>query len=288
MHDRLTNELVAVKQMPNAWVCACHKDFVESHPSKSELPWQDIGCTRFLNSVNFKYACNLKGVFRSHEHTLVALTFASEGDLLGVASDGVAPGLDREAKYAQIVFQLLSGVKQLHNLQISHGDLSLENVLLAKTGGKDFELKIIDYGAASTKRIFQNYVRGKPSYQAPEMHTQKAYDSFLSESFSVGVILYAIFIKAYPWLSTKPGVCGNFEFFRLKGLRASNQKQQVQRTNDQVADVLSEPLTQLLEGMLAYNPKTRLTFGEHEFLGQRTVWDEPWIEQHRMQQDQDS
>jgi len=225
MRDQLNNELVAVKQMPNTWVRTCHKDFIESNPTEAELPWQDISCTRFLNSVNFKYACNLQGVFRSSEHTLVALTFASEGDLFGVASAGIAPGLEREAKYARVVFQLLSGVKQLHNFQISHGDLSLENVLLTKTGGKDFEVKIIDYSMASTKRIFQNCLRGKPSYQAPEMHTRKAYDSFLAESFAVGVILYSLFVKEYPWLSTKPGACRISEFARAKGFRWSIRRE---------------------------------------------------------------
>merc|ERR1719491_698113 len=142
--------------MANTWIRTSHKDFIESHPTESELPWQDISCTRFLNSVNFKYACNLQGVFRSYEHTFVALTFASGGDLLGVALSGIAPGLEREKKYAQLVFQLLSGVKQLHSLKISHGDLSLENVLLTETG----EVKIIDYSMASTQRIFQKCLRG--------------------------------------------------------------------------------------------------------------------------------
>jgi len=279
MRDQSNNDLVAVKQMPNTWVRTCHKDFTETHPKEAEFPWLDIGCTQFLNSVNFKYACNLLGVFRSYEHTFVAMEFASEGDLYGVAFDATARGLEREAKYSQLAFQLLSGVKHLHNLQISHGDLSLENVLVTKTGSKRLEVKIIDYSMASTNRIFQggSYLRGKPSYQAPEMHARAAYDSFLAESFSVGVILYTLFVKELPWLSTKPGSCRIFELTRANGFRAVNKARKLRGTDDRVSDVLSEPLTELLEGMLAHDPKTRLTLGEHEFSGRRSVWEESWV-----------
>jgi len=286
--DNFDDKLVAIKQMPNTWVRSCHKEFIESHPKDSEFPWQDIGCTRFLNSVNFKYACKLEGVFRNDEDTFVALTAASEGDLFGVALAGVFPGLEREVKYAQVAVQLMSGMKQLHNMQISHGDMSLENVLLTKTGDNDLEVKIIDYSMASTHRTFQSCARGKLQYQAPEMHTGKAYDSFLSESFSVGVILYALFVKDYPWLSTKTGVCNNFEYTRVKGFRGLVTKRKLRGSSCRVIDILSEPLLQLLEGMLAFDPQRRLSFGEDECPGQRPVWDEPWIKQLSTQQDQES
>jgi len=136
--------------------------------------------------------------------------------------------------------------------------------------------------------MFQNCVRAKPSYQAPEMHAWKAYDSFLAESFSVGVLLYGLFVKEQPWLSTKPGVCINFQYAQAKGFRAFIKKRKVRGTDKRVMDVLSEPLVQLLEGMLASDPKERLTFGEAEYLSQRSVWDEAWMKEHGMQQDTDS
>lgn len=278
MLDQATNKMCAVKQMPNTWLLTSHEDFVAAYPTESELPWQDIGCTRFLNSVGFKYACSLEGVFRGDVDTFVASEFASEGDLFDTALSGLAPGPTREAKFSKIVFQLFDAMEQLHSMQIVHRDMSLENVLLTRQNGKDLEVKIIDYAMASTKGTFLTGICGKASYQAPEMFTQKWHDPFLSETFSVGVLLYALFAKDYPWMATKPGVCKHFEYFRAEGFRELIAKRKVRKATDKIISVLSEPLKELLEGMLTIDPDERLSLGELE--GRRSVWDMPWMKQH--------
>jgi hypothetical protein len=50
MRDGKFDRLVAVKQMPNMWIASCHSAFVGEHPRETELPWQDVGCVKFLNS----------------------------------------------------------------------------------------------------------------------------------------------------------------------------------------------------------------------------------------------
>merc|ERR1719440_262024 len=101
--------------MPNKWVCKSHEEFTQQRPQETECPWQDLGCTRFLNSVNFEYACNLEGVYRSRDDTFVASTFASGGDLFDVACAGasLSPGRERELSMAPLVLQLFSAVQQL-------------------------------------------------------------------------------------------------------------------------------------------------------------------------------
>jgi len=279
MLDQVNNQLVAVKQMPNTWLQTCHDKFVESHPTETELPWQDIGCTRFLNSVNFKYACSLEGVFRSDQETFVATTFASEGDLFDIALTGLAPGLKREAKYGQVVFQLFDAMEQLHSMQIVHRDMSLENVLLTTKDGKDFQVKVIDYSMsmAATKGTFLPGISAKQAYQAPEMYTQTSHDPFFAETFSVGVLLYALFARDYPWISAKPGVCKHFDYFQAQGFHKLISKRKVRKGNDRIVNVLSEPLKQLLEGMLAPDPNRRLSLDEVS--RRRSVWDEPWMTQ---------
>jgi len=282
MRDQLRNELVAIKQMPNSWLQGSHQDFMKTHPNEIEMPWHDISCTRYLNSVNFQYACTLEGVYRNHESTFVTSSLASHGDLFDIATSGLSPGTERERALAPIAFQLCSGMKQLHDMGIVHRDLSLENVLLTKKVCGDFEVKIIDYGMASTQRMFEHCVRGKPSYQAPEMHIEAAHDSFLTDMFSVGVVLYTVFLKDYPWMATEPSKCKRFAFCESKGFRAFCAKARARSvTSASVSSGFSESLMELLEGMVALDPEERLTFGEQHFPNRRSVWEEPWMKANR-------
>lgn len=280
MRDTSDGRLVAVKQMPNRWIRTCHSDFVIEHPSETEMPWQDVGCVQFLNSLEFAYVCDLLGVYRDDVHTYVVTSFATEGDLFSWCEAGVAPGLEREAIVQPLAREMIQGMQQLHDFSIVHRDLSLENILLSKLDDDSLHIRIIDFSMASTSRRFKNCVRGKASYQAPELHTDAEYDALLSDAFSLGVTLYAVLLKDYPWLSTRPGGCKCFEYVRKHGFRSYLEKRKLRNSTARVADVMSENLKQLLEGMLALNPSDRLTLGESVWAadgGRRSVWDVPWL-----------
>jgi len=279
MRDTVHDRLVAVKQMPTRWVRHSHTDFVIEHPSETELPWQDVGCIRFLNSVGYAYGCSLLGVYRDEQCTYVVSTFATEGDLFAWCEAGSSPGLAREAEVRPLARQLLQGVQQLHDYSIVHRDLSLENVLLTRSeDGEGLELRIIDFSMASTSRRFKHCVRGKASYQAPEVHTDAECDAYLSDAFAVGVTLYALLLKDYPWLSTRPGGCKCFEYVRKHGFRPYLSRRKLRNSTARVGEVMSEPLIHLLEGLLAVNPDDRLTLGERGWGGaRRSVWDEAWL-----------
>jgi len=282
MRDRRANRSVAVKQMPNWWMTTSHEAFVMEHPKETELPWQDIGCTFFLNSVGYDSACQLYDVFRGSSHTFVTMSFAPEGDLFSWSQVGPEAGPEREALVIPLALQVLTGVKKLHDMGIVHRDISLENILLMKSQGNSGgeEIKIIDFGMASSGRMFQRCVRGKSSYQAPEMHKDDEYDAFLSDTFSVGVTLYCMLLMDYPWLSTKPGGCKRFEYVEKLGFRAYIAKQRVRGSNWRISERMSEPVQQFLEGMLSFDPSSRLTLGEKDWPRlscRKSVWDEPWI-----------
>lgn len=282
MRDLSNDNLVAVKQMPNSWVCRCHEEFIMQHPSETELPWQDIGCVKYLNSQEFEYCCDLDGVFRDDSSTYVVTSYASCGDLFAWCEGGPSPGPEREKVIAPLARQILRALMQLHDLTIVHRDVSLENILLNEETSSEGEqklcVKIIDFGMSSTMRRFRSCVRGKSSYQAPELHTDRDYDAFLSDAFSLGVTLYAMVFQDYPWLSTRPGGCKCFEFVRKSGLRAYMDKRNLRNSKLKVGSC-SEPLKQLLEGLLAIDPDQRLTLGESCWTdGRRSVWDEPWLQ----------
>ena len=66
--------------------------------------------------------CTLEGVYRDDKNTFVVSHFATEGDLFTVATSQAsgAVGPERESAFASLVVELLSAVKQLHELQIVH------------------------------------------------------------------------------------------------------------------------------------------------------------------------
>mmetsp|Transcript_42998 Transcript_42998/g.98798 ORF Transcript_42998/g.98798 Transcript_42998/m.98798 type:complete len:630 (+) Transcript_42998:83-1972(+) len=276
MRDIKTGELVATKVMPNCWVKDSHLAFVAAHPAETEQPWQDIGCNQFLDSVGFPFSIGLLGVYRDDQCTSVVSRFASGGDLFGWASNlQVPPGPDREMQLKPLVRQLLRGVQQLHELQISHRDLSAENVLVAE--GASAHVKVIDYGAASTER-FLHGVTGKPSYQAPEMFESDDFDTFLTDAFSLGVTIYAISLLDYPWMDTSGRGDKCVQFVRMKGFRAFAARRRLTNSNAKVADVLSPELQMLLEGLLDFDPSKRCCLGESIFQHTRkSVWDLPWL-----------
>mmetsp|Transcript_129197 Transcript_129197/g.288794 ORF Transcript_129197/g.288794 Transcript_129197/m.288794 type:complete len:452 (+) Transcript_129197:141-1496(+) len=282
MRDSAHDTLVAVKQMPNRWIRTCHSEFVMEHPSETEMPWQDVGCIRFLHNAGYSHVCELLGVYRDDSSTYVVTSFATEGDLFSWCEAGVPPGREREVLVQPLARQMLEAVQQLHDYSIVHRDLSLENILMSKLPGDgSLQILIIDFSMASTLRRFRKCVRGKASYQAPELHMDEEYDAFLTDAFSMGVTLYAVLVKDYPWLSTRPGGCKCFEYVKKHGFRSYLNKRKMRNASARVAECMSEPLIQLLEGLLELDPAKRLTLGESSWTAdgqpRRSVWDMPWM-----------
>lgn len=286
--DLMTNlkegSMVAVKRMPNKWVRAGPQDFNSTYASASEKPWADIAVVWMLNKRKFPFACEHLGIFRDSELTYVVTSLASEGDLFSWCDRDPKPGLAREKLIHPIAVQIFSGVRWLHELGIAHRDLSLENVLLNQEGQEPdvrYRVKIIDFGMVTLARSCLKEIRGKPSYQAPEMHLDVEYDTFLADSFACGVILFAMAAQDYPWTSTKPNTCQLFEYVSQNGLYKFLQKRKLRKGGPaQLAEVFSQPYLELVEGLTRHDQKLRFGFGETTGPSskQTSVWDLRWLD----------
>lgn len=284
MVDTTNREFVAVKQMPTSWVGTCHSDFLANHPKESEQPWRDFGCTRFLAAAGYAAVLNLRGVYRDQRFTYMVSDFATAGDLCSWCNL-VEPVsfIELELAVQPLVIQICKAVRDLHNLGVVHRDLSPENILQCeKTSAScqnptaGLEVKIIDFAMASCQRWDKDHVTGKLRYLAPEVHTaREETDGFLRDAFAVGVTLFSMIKRKFPWKSTQPGKCMSFQLFERQGLQAI-----LRRSNDPNQGHMSERLVCLLEGLLNTDPSKRLTLGERAFgSNRRSVWDEPWMQE---------
>jgi len=264
----------AAKQIATAWVGESSEQFAAQHPGEYEQPWFDAACVKVLNDRMFPFACLLDGVYRDHESTYFVTEFASEGDLYSYFSSmrTVCP----EPKVRHIFQQICAATRDLHNLGIGHRDLSAENILLS--GG--LSVKIIDFGMATLQRSCRDALRGKVAYQAPEMH-EGEYDVFLTDSFSLGVVLFCMAAQDCPWACTEAGMCFFFDCMRVRGLRTLLGRKYMRHTNRTLAESFSESLIELLEGLLCTKAEKRLTLGEACWeqcpSPRKSVWDTQWM-----------
>jgi len=277
MYDVAKNRKVVVKKMPTQWFGTCHADFNTRHSRETEQPWQDLGCLTFLNMMGYEYSCKLYGVFQDADCTHVVFSWATEGDLLTwITKHWPSIGINAEKCLHPLICQLLNSVAQLHKLSIVHGDLSLENAVLSMD---DFgtQLQLIDFAMSSAQRWQTWHGGGKVIYNAPELYIAGEHDGFLADNFALGVMIFTMVIGTYPWRSTKPGVCQRFECFKKYGIRALLDL--VWKSDGlKSATALSKDFQLFLQGILAVNPKERLTLGEQVYsCSRRSVWCEPWV-----------
>ncbi len=105
---------------------------------------------------------------------------------------------------AEISKDLLKGIKFLHDNKIIHRDLKPSNILISERNGR-FIPKISDFGLS--KLIHQNDIDnisnsfggGTLSYSSPEQLLGRDL-KFNSDLWSIGVILYELFINSMPFI----------------------------------------------------------------------------------------
>lgn len=103
-----------------------------------------------------------------------------------------------EVEAAKIMYQLLSAVSYLHSNGIVHRDLKPENIMLDSKSQVEYNIKIIDFGAANYCKPKEGQLTlkvGTPYYIAPEV-IKKKYD-LKCDVWSCGVIMY-ILLCGYP------------------------------------------------------------------------------------------
>ena len=102
-----------------------------------------------------------------------------------------------ETEACEFFQQILSGVDYMHKNRICHRDLKPENMLL----DSNRTIKIIDFGLSNNygKNELLGTACGSPCYAAPEMIAGNKYNGLKIDTWSMGIILYAMVCGYLPF-----------------------------------------------------------------------------------------
>ncbi|XP_017122301.1 serine/threonine-protein kinase polo [Drosophila elegans] len=142
------------------------------------------------------------------------------------------------------IYQIIQGVKYLHDSRIIHRDLKLGNLFLNDL----LHVKIGDFGLAT--RIEYEGERkktlcGTPNYIAPEILTKKGH-SFEVDIWSIGCVMYTLLVGQPP--------------FETKTLKDTYSK--IKKCEYRVPSYLRKPAADMVIAMLQPNPESRPAIGQ--------------------------
>lgn len=143
-------------------------------------------------SVDHPNICRLERLYESKEHLHFVMELLEGGELFAAVEQSRFP----EARGVEIFRQMLLAVCYLHEHQIVHCDLKLENFMFEREGSD--HIKLIDFGLA--KRYTGEKITqccGSMHYVAPEVINCNFDEK--ADMWSLGVTLYMMLCGAMPW-----------------------------------------------------------------------------------------
>ena len=130
----------------------------------------------------------------------------------------------------------------MHENNIAHRDLKPENVLLGENG----EAKLSDFGLSVALREFEDFTStscGSPCYASPEILAGDPYNTFVSDIWSAGVVLYAMVSGQLPWTKRNK----------------AQLYYQIRKGRYQIPSFISNECSDLINSMLKVSPNKRIS-----------------------------
>ncbi|GAB5590829.1 cAMP-dependent protein kinase catalytic subunit [Umbelopsis nana] len=159
---------------------------------------------------------NIISLHRSIEdssHIYIIMELCDQGDLFDYVVRDSEINAVRDAKFVRKAFsEILDAVQYLHDNQVYHRDIKLENILLKLTNEdspeEELVTKVADFGLATRDRLSMEFGCGSTTYLAPEHflgddqtdeELEQPYDSAASDVWSLGVMFLALVFGRNPW-----------------------------------------------------------------------------------------
>jgi serine/threonine protein kinase len=207
---------------------------------------------------------NWKGILKTSkgaekEVLYCVLDLATGGDLFDYIFT-VGRGLPENI--ARFYFhKLIDSIQFLHENNVVHRDLKLENLLL----DSDFILKIADFGLSTTVEseygggVMHTRV-GTERYMPPEMLEKNAYVGICSDLFACGIILFVLVIGIMPTHKTAESNDYLYKYVRKK--EYEKYWTVISKLLNLDLSEISEDFFHLVTTMIKYDYKKRFTIDE--------------------------
>ena len=175
-----------------------------------ENPEDENRVMRILSTQDCPYVIKLLATHRDNNYHYSVLEFCPNGEFFNIIAEKGALGGEQ---CRNVFVQLCKGVEYIHQRGFMHLDLSLENMLL----GANNECKVCDFGMA--RRAVNNgnipsdpkSKPGKLGYQSPEIFAGKAFNGFLADTYSMGVMLFIMATGTPPYKIPNPELDPRFK-----------------------------------------------------------------------------
>ncbi|EAR99753.1 Serine/Threonine kinase domain protein (macronuclear) [Tetrahymena thermophila SB210] len=99
-------------------------------------------------------------------------------------------------------YQLTSGLSLLHQQNICHRDLKLENILISL---EQDQLIIIDFGHALLKKSDDDQMCGTKLFNSPQVVLYMSYNPYKNDVWQMGIILYYLLYQRFPFCEKNSG-----------------------------------------------------------------------------------
>ncbi len=170
------------------------KEFIENH-QPSYLDWMNGTIGERTARVNHPNVMPILGAFIDQERVQAVVMPYIEGaeELFKVLEKGPLP----ENELFSLTEQLLYGVQALHEANLIHKDLKLENILIARQPDRSWKLYIIDPGyqeRLTDLKPLSAFLAGSLHYAAPEVIKGKP-NGQPADIFSLGLLILALWTR---------------------------------------------------------------------------------------------
>ncbi|XP_053561307.1 caM kinase-like vesicle-associated protein [Bombina bombina] len=183
------SEVFLVKQRSTGHHFAL-KCIKKAHNSRDKSLENEIAVLKKIKHDNI---VTLEDIYESTSHFYLVMQLVSGGELFDRILER---GVYTEKDASNVIHQVLSAVKYLHDNGIVHRDLKPEN-LLYLTPDENSKIMITDFGLSKMEESgIMSTACGTPGYVAPEVLAQKPYCKAV-DCWSIGVITY-ILLCGYP------------------------------------------------------------------------------------------
>lgn len=151
---------------------------------------------RILEHVKHPSIAEIFKIIYQEKLIMVIMEYCPGGEMLQKVIHG--PSI-RETEIIKYAMQILSALNYLHQRDIMHRDVKLENIVLDQKG----DAKLIDFGLSEA--FGNEFLRthcGTLLYMAPEILCEHEFDGKKVDIWAFGIVIYVMVTRCFPWKSS--------------------------------------------------------------------------------------